>query len=112
MSDHETIEIKIFKTHVNTNEEFKDIISWKNYSKETFLYILGLIDWSTFYILDIDGKLQFICDMMVCVLEQLVEYKTIKCYHKNNWYTEELKKLYSEKVKLQIRLKIYSNIKM
>lgn len=44
-------------------------MSWKNYSKETILYILGLIDWSPFYQLVINGKLQFICDIMKCVLE-------------------------------------------
>lgn len=106
VSDHESIEIKISRTNMNKNVEFKQVISWKNYSKETFMYILGLIDWSTFYMLDINGKLQFLCDMLVCVLEQLVESKMIKCDHKNNWYTEELKKLYGEKINLHIKAKI------
>lgn len=64
ISDHETLNIKFCDSEKQNCDIYKDIVSWKNYTKDNLCFLLNYIDWSPFYYCDIHQKLSFICEVL------------------------------------------------
>lgn len=98
VSDHETLSIKICDKTKTNCDIYKNIISWKHYTKETLCSLLTYINWSPFFVLDINNKLNFLCNTLSNVVNNLLVYKKIKIKIKKKCVVyQKLKKNFNKK---------------
>lgn len=93
ISDHKTIMLKMVKN--NESKPVKnDIISWKQYTKENLINNLRNCDWSRFYNIPLDAKVQLIRDNLFNSVYPLTKIVQIRNNIKPKpWFNDEIKQL-------------------
>lgn len=98
ISDHETIEINISKTHseIITN---KYVMSWSNYNKHTLVNNLRNCVWSNNETMNIERKVETLNDNIVASVTPMINYVMINSDSKpKKWFDNELKELKRNKI--------------
>jgi hypothetical protein len=80
-------------------ENKKEYICWKNYSKTAFQSELRKIDWARISELNLNEKAKTINECLSNTVNNLLVKKVINSRENNKWYDQELRKLKKEKNK-------------
>lgn len=91
ISDHETIDIVIFRQNYFIGSD-EYVMSWNEYSKDKLIRNLRNCDWSLFNLVNIDKKLQILRENLLNSVIPLTKYVLINNAMKpRRWFDSELK---------------------
>lgn len=100
VSDHETIEIRIPKSVRFPIAVKKEINDWSNYTKDNMIASLVTLEWTDFGSLQIDRKLQMLCENIEKAVRQIVQRKSININSCNKWFDNEIYEMKREKTQI------------
>jgi hypothetical protein len=93
ISDHETLKIDLNKDERDKVNTKKEILCWKNYSKEALQCELKKTDWESVNKLCVNERARIINEKLKDSVNGLLFKKMINTETDNKWYSRELKDL-------------------